>query len=92
MQIILFVIIFSVIMLRYMDGRWINVFLISIPYIVYWLIVLAIGSKIFPSHTDSEKYGGALVLAFVSVVQWISIVIGSIIGTYIKKRTLSHNK
>ncbi|MGH4118240.1 hypothetical protein [Clostridium sp.] len=92
LQIILLVIIFSVIIIRYLDGRWINVLLISIPYIVYWLIVLAIGATIFPTHTDSEDYGSGLMLMFISIYQWISIVIGSIVGTYIKKRTLSHNK
>jgi hypothetical protein len=86
MQIILFVIIFSVIINRYLDGRWINVLLISIPCIVYWLIILAIGSKIFPIHTDSEDYGVGLILVLVSSYQWISVVIGSIVGTYIKKK------
>ncbi|MGK0469479.1 hypothetical protein [Clostridium sp.] len=92
LHITLLVIIFSVIIIRYLDGRWINILLISIPYIVYWLIVLAIASTIFPTHTDSENYGAGIILLFVSACQWISVVIGSIIGTYIKKRTLNLNK
>jgi hypothetical protein len=71
--------------MRYMDGRWINVPLISIPYIVYWLIVLAIGSKIFPTHTDPNDYGIGLILVFISSYQWLGVLIGSIVGTYIKK-------
>lgn len=89
LPIIIFVIIFSVIVIRYLDGRWINVLLISIPYIVYWFIVLVISSTIFSAHTDSEDYGLGLIILFLSACQWISVVIGSIVGTGIKNEHLA---
>lgn len=89
LPIIIFVIIFSIIVIRYLDGRWINVLLISIPYIVYWFIVLVIISTIFPIHGDSEDYGLGLIILFLSACQWISVVIGSIVGTAIKNEHLA---
>lgn len=89
LPIIIFVIISSIIVIRYLDGRWINVLLISIPYIVYWFIVLVIISTIFPIHGDSEDYGLGLIILFLSACQWISVVIGSIVGTAIKNEHLA---
>jgi hypothetical protein len=91
-QLILLVIIFSAIIMRFMDGRWINGLLISIPYIVYFLVVLVISSKIFPTNTDPDDFGVGLIVVFASAFQWISVVIGCIVGTYIKRKILIRNK
>ena len=91
MQIILLAIVFSVVTMKYMDGKWINVLLISIPYFFYWLIVLSVYSEIFPTYTEPDK-GIGLIAGFVSAYQWISVAIGSIVGTYIKRKIIRHNK
>ncbi len=68
-----------------LKGSWKNVLLISIPYVVYWLLALAYGSKLFPINTDPNDYGVGLIGVLVSMYQWISVIIASLIGTYINK-------
>lgn len=84
-QIIILTILYIVLIIKFLDGKWINTILISIPYIIYWFLVFYYGSKIFPTNTDSEDYGIGLMGVFMSFYQWISIIIASIIGTYIKR-------
>lgn len=90
--VIILIIIFTTLIYLYLDGKWINVVLISIPYIIYGVIILIVGSLIYPSHTDPDDYGVGLMGVFASFNQWISVVIASIIGTYIKRKHHSNRK
>ena len=67
-----------------LEGKWLNVALISIPYIIYHLFIIIKGSEIFPMNTDPNDYGIGIVLLFLSIIQWTSIIIASILGTYLK--------
>jgi hypothetical protein len=91
-EVIILIIMFTIFIYLYLDGKWISIVLISIPYIIYWFIILAVSSIIYPSHTDPEDYGVGLLVVFASMCQWISVVIASIIGTYIKRRHNSNRK
>ncbi|CAH2213537.1 hypothetical protein [Tepidibacter aestuarii] len=85
-EIIVLIIIFTILITLFLDGRWLNVLMISIPYLIYWFIVLWISSKLFPMHISPDDYGVGLIGLFVCVYQCVSIVIANIIGTYIKIR------
>jgi hypothetical protein len=78
-------ILFTILITLFLDGIWINILIISIPYCIYYIIVLWISSKIFPTHISSEDYGVGLIGVSISFFQWISIMISSIIGTFIRR-------
>lgn len=69
-----------------LDGKWVNIILIAIPYILYWLLILIYGTKMFPMNTDPSDYGVGLIGVYDSLLQWISVVIASIIGIYLKMK------
>ncbi|WP_461204916.1 hypothetical protein [Clostridium sp. DL1XJH146] len=68
-----------------LKGSWKNVLLISIPYVVYGFVVLWYGSEIFPVETDSNDYGVGIMGILVSMYQWISVIVASVIGTCLSK-------
>ena len=91
-EVIILIMIFTTFIYLNLDGKWINVVLISIPYVTYWLITLLVTSIMYPTHTDPDDYGVGLLGVFASICQWISVVIASIIGTYMKRRYGSNKK
>lgn len=50
-----------------------------------WFIILIEGTKLFSTHTDSNDYGVGIIGIFISLCQWISVIIASVIGTCLNK-------
>ncbi len=75
----------------FLQGSWLNVLFISIPYVVYWIIILVQGAKLFPTHSDPNDYGVGFISVYTSMIQWISVIIASIFGTYLNKRRYKIN-
>lgn len=91
-EIIILIVIYALLIRFLLDDRWLNVLMISIPYVIYWFLVFAISSKIFPTHTDPDDYGLGLMGVFVSIYQWIGVLIASIVGTYLIRKSYSKDK
>lgn len=83
--ILILIIIFTILIYFYLDGKWINVVLITISYIFCGFIIIIVGSLIYPTHTDPDDYGIGLLGVFASINQWISVVVAIIIGTFLKR-------
>ncbi|MCY6369475.1 hypothetical protein [Clostridium ganghwense] len=75
----------------FLEGSWLNVLFISVPYVIYWFIILFEGAKFFPTHTDPNDYGVGIIGIFISMYQWISVIMASAIGTYLNKRRYKIN-
>lgn len=73
-EVIILIFIFTTFIYLYLDGKWINIVLISIPYIIYWFIILIASSAIYPTHTEPDDLGVGLLGVFASTYQWISVV------------------
>lgn len=85
---IILIVLFMELTRLFLDGRWINIFIISFSYIIYWLGVLAVSTIVFPTNIESDDYGTGLLGFFVSALDWISVIIATIIGTYLKIKKL----
>lgn len=85
-EVSILLVIFTVLIFLYLDGKRINVMLITIPYIFYRLIILIVGFVIYPTHTEPDDYGTGILALFSSICQLISVVVASILGTYMKYR------
>ena len=83
--IILLTIIFTVLIKLFLDGKWINVLMIAIPYLIYWIFVLLVSSTVYPSHTDPNDYGVGIIGLLVGFYQWVGILIASIMGTFLRR-------
>lgn len=84
LSIILLTILYAILINLLLEGKWVNVILIFIPYIIYYFFIFIKGSEIFPMHTDPNNYGIGIMGLFISICQWISVLIASILGTYLK--------
>lgn len=80
----LIIAVFTVVTGYFSDGKWLNVFLISIPYAVHWFILLLLISKVFPAHGHEDDYGAGLLLLFANICLWTGVIILSVVGTYSK--------
>lgn len=85
---IILIVLFMELTRLFLDGRWINIFIISFPYIIYWFGVLAVSTIVFPTNIESDDYGTGLLGFFVGALDWISVIIATIIGTYLKRKKL----
>ena len=79
---------------NFLDRRWANVVMISVPYIFYWVIVLIISYKMIPTYRDygDDNNGIGILILLVMLFQWSSVLIANIIGTYISIRNRASNK
>ena len=77
---------YIIMVMFFVKGNWLNVLLISVPYVVYWSLILYKGSKLFPTHTDPNDFGVGIMGIVIGICVWISIIIGCVIGTYLNKR------
>ena len=84
-EFIILTIVFTLLITLFLDGIYINILIISILYLIYFFIISWISSKIFTTNTSSEDYGVGLIGVSISFCQWISIMISSIIGTFIRR-------
>lgn len=69
----------------FLEGKWMNIPLIFIPYIIYFLIVSIKSTHLFPMHTDPNDYGVGILGLFIMFCQCISVLMSSIVGTYLNK-------
>ena len=69
----------------FLEGKWINIPLIFIPHVIYFFIIFIKSPYLFPMQLDPNDYGGGILLLFVTFCQCISILISSIVSTYLNK-------
>jgi hypothetical protein len=89
--IVLLALVYIVAVRVFLEGHWLNVLLISFSYVVYWFIILIVGSKVFSTHTDPNDYVVGIIGIVTSFYQWISVIIASIIGTDLNRRSVRKN-
>lgn len=83
----LLTLLYIIIIKFFVKGNWLNVLLISIPYyLVYSPIILNEAPKLFPTYTDPNDFGVGIIGLVIFVCEFISVIIASVIGTYLNKR------
>lgn len=84
--IILSVVMFTALIKYFLDGKCVNVVLISIPYLIYWFMLFVVSSKIYPAYWQADNYGVGLMILLTNIYLWIDVIVASIIGTYLKRK------
>ncbi len=69
----------------FLEGKWMNIPLIFIPHVIYFFIIFIKSPYLFPMQLDPNDYGGGILLLFVTFCQCMSVLISSIVGTYLNK-------
>lgn len=69
----------------FLEGKWINIPLIFIPYVIYFFITFIKSAYFFPMQLDPNDYGGGILLLFLTLCQCMSVLISSIVATYLNK-------
>jgi hypothetical protein len=70
---------------KFLDSRWLNIFLVCMPYIIYSIIVMGVYGAIFPIKGDDDNYALGLVILIDIIGCWVSIIIG-MISSNVSKR------
>ncbi len=83
--IIFLTILYTSLIYFFLEGKWINIALIFIPYIIYFFIVSIKSTHFFPMHTDPNDYGVGILGLFIMFCQCMSVLISSIVGTHLNK-------
>lgn len=65
--------------------KWLDIVLISFPFLVYVLFAFVVISQIIPNTMGANDYGVGLVLLFSIIGYCLSIVVGSIAAVVIRK-------
>lgn len=80
--IIILILLYTFLIWFFLEGKWVNVVLISISFFIYNVFIIIISAEIFPMNIDPNDYG--IMGLFISICQWIGVLIASILGTYFK--------
>lgn len=77
-------IIYTLLISFLLDGRWSNILLVCLPFLVYQLAVAPFSRAIIPVP-DMDELGLATLIGFIWPLYWKSIAVASIVGTFLKR-------
>jgi len=83
---ILLLILFSIIIKKFLDGKWRNLLLIVLPFYLYFFSMLLVCGRILFRSSGSDNLGLGVLLTILFFIQIISLSIASVLGTIFKRR------
>ncbi|MCY6372176.1 hypothetical protein [Clostridium ganghwense] len=69
---------------KYLITKWYTAIIISISYMIYWFMFVALEAKMFP--TEHKDLGLGVLALYMSLFHFGSVVIGTVIGSIINWR------